>query len=145
MSMTPEQVKSATTSELLAVYNKLTGNAVKKFSSRAAGEKQVLAAFKKFEASGTKTTVRGKSGESRGRPATDALVTLTEEKGESKLQAESARTKILEFLRGQPGKKALVSEIATHLKLRGVEGNVRGYLGKLSEKSWITVELVAAA
>lgn len=36
-------VKSATTAELVAKYNQLTGKAIKKFSSRAAGEKQVLA------------------------------------------------------------------------------------------------------
>jgi len=36
-------VKTASTAELVAKYNELTGKSIKKFSSRAAGEKQVSA------------------------------------------------------------------------------------------------------
>jgi len=36
-------VKKATTAELVAEYNRLSGKSIKKFSSRAAGEKQVTA------------------------------------------------------------------------------------------------------
>lgn len=40
-------VKKATTSELVAEYNRLSGKSIKKFSSRAAGEKQVTALLDK--------------------------------------------------------------------------------------------------
>lgn len=40
-------VKKATTSELVAEYNRLSGKSIKKFSSRAAGEKQVSALIAK--------------------------------------------------------------------------------------------------
>lgn len=39
--MDVKQIKTATTQELIAEYNRLTGKAIKKFSSRAAGEAQV--------------------------------------------------------------------------------------------------------
>jgi len=42
-------VKKATTAELVAEYNRLSGKSIKKFSSRAAGEKQVTALLGKPE------------------------------------------------------------------------------------------------
>ena len=48
---------TATTAELIAKYNELTGKSIKKFSSRAAGEKQVLAAMDKKAHAATGVTV----------------------------------------------------------------------------------------
>jgi hypothetical protein len=42
-------VKEMSTADLVACYNRLTGKTIKKFSSREAGEKQVLAAISKQE------------------------------------------------------------------------------------------------
>lgn len=39
-----QSIKSMTTPELVAEYNRLTGKSIKKFSSRAAGEKQLAGA-----------------------------------------------------------------------------------------------------
>jgi hypothetical protein len=44
-------VKLAQTSQLVAEYNRLTGKSIKKFSSRAAGEKQVQVLLDKLTAS----------------------------------------------------------------------------------------------
>lgn len=41
-------VQTATTTELVAEYNRLSGKTIKKFSSRAAGEKQVTALLAKI-------------------------------------------------------------------------------------------------
>lgn len=46
-------VKTATTAELIAKYNALTGKNIKKFSSREAGEKQVLKAMDAVAAAST--------------------------------------------------------------------------------------------
>lgn len=43
MITTTEQVRAAKTAELVAFYNSVTGKAIKKFSSRAAAEKQCIA------------------------------------------------------------------------------------------------------
>lgn len=44
--MNVNQIKTATTQELVAEYNRLTGKSIKKFSSRAAGESQVERALR---------------------------------------------------------------------------------------------------
>lgn len=46
-----KQISEMTTTEMLAEYNSLTGKAVKKFSSRAAGEKQLEKAREQHQAS----------------------------------------------------------------------------------------------
>lgn len=43
--MKTTDISAMTTKDLVAKYNELTGKSIKKFSSRAAGEKQVLAAL----------------------------------------------------------------------------------------------------
>ena len=43
--MNANQISALTTSELVSLYNEKTGKSIKKFSSRAAGEKQVAALF----------------------------------------------------------------------------------------------------
>lgn len=43
--MKTTDIATASTKDLVAKYNELTGKSIKKFSSRAAGEKQVLAAL----------------------------------------------------------------------------------------------------
>lgn len=62
-----KSVKEMTTAELVEEYNKIRGKSIKKFSSRAAGEAQVLAARK--DAKGTLEAVKSLStGESAGTP-----------------------------------------------------------------------------
>lgn len=39
--MTPQEIKAAKTSDLVALYNKLTGKSIKKFQDRATAEKRV--------------------------------------------------------------------------------------------------------
>jgi len=47
--MTPQEIKSAKTGELVALYNKLTGKSIKKFETRAIAEKRVAEAQKNPE------------------------------------------------------------------------------------------------
>lgn len=50
-------IKTATTNELVAFYNAATGKNIKKFSSRAAGEKQVAAIIEKMPKPAAKAKV----------------------------------------------------------------------------------------
>lgn len=58
-----KSVKEMTTAELVEEYNKLRGKSIKKFSSRAAGEAQVLAARQDAydEAKPVKTATEGRT------------------------------------------------------------------------------------
>lgn len=47
--MNEDQIKAATTAELIALYNKLTNKNIKKFSSRATGETQLTKLLKANE------------------------------------------------------------------------------------------------
>lgn len=47
--MNAEQISKLSTADLIKLYNEKTGKSIKKFSSRAAGEKQVLALFETTE------------------------------------------------------------------------------------------------
>lgn len=61
-------VKTATTAELVSAYNLLTGKAIKKFSSRAAGEKQVTAALANGRAKPAASTEAAKPKRERAAP-----------------------------------------------------------------------------
>lgn len=138
-----EQVAAMKTGALVALYNQLTGKKIKKFSSRAAGEKQVLAAAAKAEAAGT--TVKGSAGAKNGRPTISFSVTLTEEKAKSKPHAASARMKLIEWMRSdavpaKEGKKTVtIEQINAHFKRK-----MRGVVQKLIEKKWLARSEAAA-
>lgn len=51
-------IKSMSTPDLVALYNKLTKKSIKKFSSREAGEKQVLKAIEASEKGEAKTATK---------------------------------------------------------------------------------------
>lgn len=167
-----------TTPELLAEYNALTGKSIKKFSSRAAGEKQLAGARVLF---GKETVVtppplppvpedlkddamlnklepgsllhqiyisahakqpieklpkRVKDSPSTQRKRIEAVRIPEGAQVLSKLQPNSMRAKIMEFIRAQPDKSATVEML--ELKF---ECPVRGFLQKLLEKNHLeTVE-----
>ena len=50
--MNAQQISALTTAELVKLYNEKTGKSIKKFSSRAAGEKQVAALFAEVKKTG---------------------------------------------------------------------------------------------
>jgi hypothetical protein len=56
--LTESEIKSATTTELVEYYNKITGKSIKKFSSRAAGETQVLKLVKESSTANKKAVVK---------------------------------------------------------------------------------------
>lgn len=134
-------VNTATTKELIAKYNQLTGKSIKKFSSRAAGERQVLAAMANSIATATKLPsprkIKGHaSAEAVGRPIKDFTVTLNAQ-GSSRPNAVSARRQLLEWLKTLPSKTASIGAIEAHF-----ERNMRGVVGKLRAKNWLTVKEV---
>lgn len=65
--ITLKSITTAATAELVAAYNELTGKAIKKFSSRAAGEKQVAAALKEHEAK-SKADAKAKKDDKPAKP-----------------------------------------------------------------------------
>ena len=91
--MTKADLKALDSKALVALYNRLTKKHIKKFSSRAAGEKQVL---KLLPASTTVKTVNGTaSAGTVGRPKTAFAVELIESQAKSNPQKTSNRTAML--------------------------------------------------
>ena len=58
--MRTSEIRSASTADLLATYNRLTGESVKRFSTRAAAEKRTAAAIAEFD-SKADLKIRGKN------------------------------------------------------------------------------------
>lgn len=137
-------IKEMKTADLIALYNQLTGKSIKKFSSRAAGEKQVAAAQAKHGAAKGKI-IKGASGGKNGRPKLSFAVQLTEEKAKSKPHRASARAALIGWLRDQKltveGKAVIGASIETiesHFKRK-----MRGVVQKLIEKNWLKrIEIV---
>lgn len=150
--MSPEQVRALKTPELVTLYNRLTGKSIKKFSSRATGEKQVIKALAASPAAtpptphplpqGTVRNVRGaSSGGKNGRPKSKFIVQLTEDKAKSKPQKSSDRQALIDWLKSkgtiQHGGEDLahaasIDSIETHFAKR-----MRGVVQKLLEKNWL--------
>lgn len=129
--MPATNVKAMKTTELVALYNRLTKKSIKKFSSRAAGEKQVSAVL---AANGGKArVVRGKAGANKtlGRPTLSFAVELLGQ-GVSRLQPKSLRRQLLEWLEVREGKSATIEAIEAHFKR-----NMRGVVNKMEEKGWL--------
>ena len=142
-------LKTATTKQLVAEYNRLTGKNIKKFSSRAAGEKQVLAATNKplsavallppkaQKVKGARRVKGAIAAEAAGRPVIDYLVTLTPTKAQSHPNSKSLRRQLIEWMekRGTP---AAISQIEKHFGR-----SMRGPISKLREKDWLATTAVA--
>lgn len=103
-------VKTATTAELVAAYNVATGKNIKRFSTRADGERLTLKALNNGSPAPARR-VNGTVGSKRGRPAADYSVKLME--GVTDLQAKSLRGKLAAWLETQPEKTARISVIST--------------------------------
>lgn len=128
--MTKAELEKLSTKDLVALYNKLTNKSIKKFSSRAAGERQTLAAAKKSKP--RVRTVRGAASGKNGRPKLSFTVQLTEDQADSNPHAKSARMALVEWLRAQPDGKASIDAIEAQFKRA-----MRGIVQKLAEKKWV--------
>jgi hypothetical protein len=142
---TKESVKDASTADLIAAYNKLTGKAVKKFASRDKAEAQVLKAQAKGEqpapkAKGAKQPkatkprkVSGNAGATQtGRPKGSFIVKLTETKASSKPNPSSLRTQVIELLRKRDDNSASIEQLEKQFNR-----NMRGVVGKLIQVKWL--------
>jgi hypothetical protein len=147
--MTPEQVRALRTPELVALYNRLTGKSVKRFSSRSKGEGLVIKALANRPPAASTRVVNGHATGRSGRPKAQYAVQLTEEKAKSKPYKDSTRAALIAWLRSKGSitvgneslaNAATIDSIETHFGKR-----MRGVVQKLLEKSWLKkIELAGA-
>ena len=139
------EIKTAPTGELVKAYNELSGKSIKKFSSRAAGEKQVAKLLDSSTEEGTemptkasKTKANGKPKKTNGKPkreraAATTKVQLTVGNGQGRLNATSMRTKIVEYMKQNYGQKAVeIDELSKAMKIEA-----RPYVTKLAMFGWV--------
>lgn len=128
--MTKTEISALASKDLVALYNRLAGKSIKKFSSRAAGERQVASLL----ASAPKARiVRGAATSGKnGRPKITFTVRLTEAKAQSKPHPASDRMQLIEWLRKRPEGQASIDTIDSHFGK-----SMRGVVQKLFEKSWL--------
>lgn len=157
--MSPEQVKSLSTPDLVALYNRLTGKSIKGFHTRSKGEQQVLAELAKqpkaappseAKPKASVRTVNGSASAGKtGRPRASFIVVLTEEKGTSKPQKNSVRSQLMEWLRGREPFQFKGERLIRAARIEDAEAHfrrpLRGVVQKLIEKSWVKrIEVTAA-
>lgn len=151
--MTPQEIKEATTAELLKAYNSATGRSIKKFSSRAAAEKQTTAALSKDTAAvidsarrsitrSTARLVKGKIGSKKGRPKTEFKVKLRsggnggkyKRRDGSKMhvRSKSIRRVLISWMETQPGKTATAAAIDAQFRR-----DMRGVIRQLLDAGWL--------
>jgi hypothetical protein len=149
--MTPDQVKALSTAELVAKYNALTNKNVKRFATRADGERRVLAAIAQAAAAiappapsvVTARAVRGSASAGRtGRPKVNYIISLNTDAGKSKPQADSDRMKLINWLKEHGATMQVDNVRYTHAaKIEDVERHfqkrMRGVVQKLMEKNWL--------
>lgn len=137
--MGPEQVKALSTKDLVALYNRLTKKSIKKFSSRATGEKQVLAVLAKAP---KPRKINGAAGSTAGsgRPKAAFEVKIAPTGGETILHKASLRKKLMVWLENREGKLATIDAIEKHFGRP-----MRGVVNKLKEKGWVKISAAAAA
>lgn len=148
--MTPEQVKALSTAELIAKYNALTNKSIKKFSSRAAGERQVLAALaRRTETTPASTpavttvtrAIKGAASGRNGRPKASYIVVLTEEKAKSKPHEKSDRAALIAHLKTcepfQYNNERLTHAAWIEVIEKHFAKRMRGVVQKLIEKGWL--------
>jgi hypothetical protein len=120
-----------TNAELVDKYNELTGKAIKKFSSRAAGEKQVAAFMaakgKTSDSKASPTKAKGKAQTKPAKPTkSDATTLVGQVKSIAKAKKEAKpatdRSAAISASWADPDVKAARS-IKHHVKVAGVEHN----------------------
>ena len=119
------KVKAMPTPELLTLYNSLTGKSIKKFSSRANGEKQTLAALTAKAATAAKAdTPKAEAtaaapaaarkvslmGVKMGRPKSDYGIQVIDGAA-SKLRPSSMRSMIVNHMNAQPNRSCTISAL----------------------------------
>lgn len=123
------EVKLASTAQLVAEYNRLTGKSIKKFSSRAAGEKQVQALIDKLTASDQLAVVPKKKPKTQANTKVPADRSAAISKSWSKREthdARSSRTQVSVAFNGEKtihrstaaAFKALKLPMGSHIKFR---------------------------
>lgn len=149
-----QNLKILSTAELVELYNKATGKSIKRFATRAAGERQTLAALTAPATPSSEAVappkvvasrpapksrkVNGAAGGKTGRPPNSFTVLLTAENAKSKLQKNSLRQKVVDFLGTQKGKQAAIEAIEKRFN-----ANMRGVIAKLKECKWIKISELA--
>lgn len=139
--MNADLVKQMKSSEMVKLYNERTGKSIKRFSSRAAGERLLLAALS-AQPSATRVSprarlVRGSASRKIGRPTKNFLVTtLPADKAASKLHDKGLRKQLIDYLATCNG-KATIEAIDKHFKR-----NMRGVVNKLVETKWLACAAV---
>lgn len=149
-------IKTLSTKDLVALYNKLSGKAIKKFSSRAAGEKQVAALLAKCSPASilgaekslqpaavpapvVARVVKGAaSAEAVGRPKANFDVTLTAAAAISKPNSLSLRRQLITDLAAAKGQTISIAAIESKFGR-----NMRGVVQKLRDKHWVTTTQAA--
>ena len=128
-------LKSLSTAALISLYNEKSGKSIKKFSSRAAGEKQVTALLAKAPSAPAAPArkVKGAAGAANaGRPKGSFIVKLTRDKAKSSPQKDSLRGQLIEWLDGLTNKSATIEAIE-----KKFDRNMRGVVNKLIETKWL--------
>lgn len=137
--MSPEQIKGLPTHELVALYNRLTGKNIKRFSTRAKGEAQTLKAVQQHS-SAVRTVRNGISGKN-GRPKSRFIVQLTAESAKSRPQKTSARTALIEWLKSKDPIQHAGESLPNAATIESIEAHfnrrMRGVVQKLLEKLWL--------
>ena len=121
--MPESKLEELSSKELVEFYNRLTKKSIKRFASRAEGLRRTKTALKEAEPAVRKVDGAVASGKV-GRPQKEFSVTLTE--GVSKLNPESARAKLAQWLDLRPGKTATLQEIQ-----KDFSGDMRGVIQKM--------------
>ena len=114
------EIKTSPTKELLAAYNRATGQSLKRFRTRAEAERrtaEVLGSSPSVVA----RRVNGPTSSKVGRPKLSFSVHLTD-KGQTSLQKTSLRMKLIQWLQSQPRQTASTDAIdaAFQRSMRGV-------------------------
>ncbi len=155
-TMTQHNLKILSAVELVALYNKATGKSIKRFANRAAGERLTLAALSapagtsaaraarkaktpvaKPEATLTAPSrkVNGTAGGKSkvGRPVIPFIITLSEADKKANLQKNSARQKVVDWLKEQKGGSATIAQLEEKF---GDVKNIRAVVAKLVATGW---------
>lgn len=106
------EVKSAPTKQLIATYNELSGGApIKKFKDRATAESRVTNLLRKAAPAKVRV-VKGKAtANAVGRPRATFKITATPDSAKGRLNKNSLRTQVMDFLSTRPNGTASVDEV----------------------------------
>lgn len=130
------KVREMTNAQILELYNRLSGNRVRRFSSRAIGERRLAELLQAHAEVRTVSRMEPEemaaSQKKRGRPETDFTVTLAT--GRSRPQPGSLRGKILAFM-GDPNNNARSLKLSALIQNFGEK--TKAAVQKLCAKGWL--------